>query len=163
MLLPDNHGWTAFIIFLKNGSCELVKAVADMGIDINLKTNNGENCLDIVTRFGDLNLCKVFIEKYKFDVRITTNDGRTPIHFSVINGNFALFLYILDKGSEIFCKTSKIENVLHLASFGGHFNICKFVLEYYIKEYQENNIKNQYTLNGKSYSSQVFCKYKAIF
>ena len=163
MLLPDNHGWTALHYFAKNGSCELVKAVADMGIDINFKTNNGENCLHIATRFGHLNLCKVFIEKYKFDVRTTTIDERTPLHFSVINGNFALFLYILRKGSEIFCKTSKMENVLHLASFGGHFNICKFILEYFIKEYEDNNIKNQYTLNGKSYSSQVFYKYKAIF
>ena len=80
-----------------------------------------------------------------------------------MNGNFALFLYLLDKESEIFCKTSKMENVLHLASFWGRFNICKFLLEYFIKTFEDNNIKNKYTLNGKSYSSQVFYKYKTIF
>ena len=163
VLLPDNDGWTALHYFARKGSCELVKAVADMGVEMNLKTNEGENCLHIVTRFGYLNLCKLFIEKYEFDVLMTTNDERTPLHCSVINGNFALFSYLLDKGSEIFCKTSRMENVLHLASFLGHFNICKFVLKYFIKEYVDNNIKNQYILNGKSYSSQVFYKYKAIF
>ena len=94
--LPDNHGWTALHYFAKNGSYELVESVADMGIDINLKTNSGENCLHIATRFGHLNLCKLFIEKYNFDVQIAASDEWAPLHFSVMNGNFALFLYLLD-------------------------------------------------------------------
>ena len=161
--LQNHIGWTALHYFAKKGSYELFKAVADMGVDINLKTNNGENCLHIATMFGHMNLCKLFIEKHNFDVRITASEERTPLHFSILSSNFALFLYILDKGSEMFCKTSKMENVLHLASFWGHFNICKFVLEYFIKDYEDNNIKNQYILHGKSYISQVFYKYKAIF
>ena len=162
--LPDHDGWTALHYFAQNGSYELVNAVVDMGIDIvNLKTNNGMNCLHIATKFGHMNLCKVLIEKYNFDVRIATSEERTLLHFSAINGSFALFSYILGKGSEMFCKTSKMENVLHFASFWGHFSICKFVLECFIKDFKDNNIKNQYTLNGKSYSSEIFYKYKTIF
>ena len=56
-----------------------------------------------------------------------------------------------------------MENVLHLSSLYGHFDICEFVLKYFIKDYECNNIKKQYSLNGKSYSSQVFYKYKIIF
>ena len=161
--LPDHDGWTALHYFVKNGSYELVEALADMKVDINLITNNGMNCLHIATQFEHMNLCKLFIEKYKFDINIAARDGRTPLHFSTVTDNFALFSYFLGKGSEIFCKTCRMENVLHLASFWGSFNICEFVLEYFIKHYEDNNIKNQYTLNGKSYSSQVFYKYKTLF
>ena len=163
MQLRDDDGWTAVHYFVKNGSYEAVKAFVDMKIDINLKTSNGMNCLHIAAKFGHLNLCKLFIEEHNFDVRVAASDESTPLHFSARNGSFTLFSYILNKGSEIFCKTSKMENVLHLASFWGHFSICKFVLEYFIKDYEDNNVKNQYALNGKSYSSQIFYKYKTTF
>ena len=163
MQLRDDDGWTAVHYFVKNGSYGAVKAFVDMKIDINLKTSNGMNCLHIAAKFGHLNLCKLFIEEHNFDVRVAASDESTPLHFSARNGSFTLFSYILNKGSEIFCKTSKMENVLHLASFWGHFRICKFVLEYFIKDYEDNNVKNQYALNGKSYSSQIFYKYKTTF
>ena len=56
-----------------------------------------------------------------------------------------------------------MKNVLHLSSFNGHFDICEFVLEHFSKDYEDNNIRNQDTLNGKFYRSQVFYKYKTIF
>lgn len=36
-------------------------------------------------------------------------------------------------------------------------------MEYFIKDYKYNKTKNQGTLNGKSYISQVFYKYQIIF
>ena len=88
--LPDNHGWTALHYFAKNGSYELVESVADMAIHINLKTNNGENCLHIATSFGHLNLCKLFIDKCNFDVQIVASDEWTPLHFFSHEWKFCL-------------------------------------------------------------------------
>ena len=50
-----------------------------------------------------------------------------------------------------------------MSAHGGHFQICEFVLEYFTKEFKKYNSKKQYTLNGKSYRSQVFYKYNTIF
>ena len=91
------------------------------------------------------------------------NDEYTALHFSAINGSFDLFSYILNKGSEIYGKTKNMENVLHLSSLKGHFDICNFVLKYFMKDYEDQHTKKQYTLNCNSYRSQVFYKYKAIF
>ena len=91
------------------------------------------------------------------------NDGWTVLHNAARNGSFELFLYILLKGSEVYCKTNSMKNVLHLSSFNGHFDICEFVVEHFSKDYEDNNIRNQHTLNGKFYPSQVFYKYKTIF
>ena len=56
-----------------------------------------------------------------------------------------------------------MKNILHLSSEYGHFDICEFVLKYFIEDYEDNNSKKQYSLNGKSYRSQIFYKYDTIF
>ena len=156
-------GWTALHTSATNGSYELVTYFVEMGSDIHLKTDDGRNCLHLAAGYGHLNLCKTLVENHNFDVNMADNDEWTALHFSAKFGNFDLFLYFLGKGSEIYCKTSNSENVLHLSAHEGHFDICEFVLEYFVKDYENNNTRNQHTYNGKSYSSQVFYRYNTIF
>ena len=91
------------------------------------------------------------------------NGGRTSLHNCARNGSFDLFLYILEKGSEIYCKTNNMENVLHFSAKNGHVHICEFLLERFTKDYEKNSTRNQHTLIGESYMSQVFYKYNTIF
>ena len=161
--LTDNYGWTALHCSARSGNYDLVAYFAEMGTDIHLKTNYGSNCLHIAALKGHLKLCKYFLEIHSFDVQMEDNGGRPALHNSAINGSFDLFLYILGKGSEIYCKTKNMENVLHFSAKNGHVDISKFVLEYFRKDFEENNSRNQYTLNSQSYMSQVFYKYNIIF
>ena len=161
--MTDNNGWTSLHFSVENGSSELLNFLTDMGADIYLKTNCGKNCLHIASLNGHLDLCKTFLDNHDFDIHISDNDGWTPLHCSARNGSFELFQYLLDKGSEIYCKTKDMENILHLSAASGHFDICEFVLEYFTKDYDVNNTKNQYALYVKSYRNQVFYKYSTIF
>ena len=161
--MVDDYGWKSLHYSARNGSYELVTFFVDEGTDIYLKTNDGSNCLHIAAENGHLNLCKILIDKYNFDVDLKNNNGYNVLHFSSKNGSFDLFSYILGKGSEIYCKANDMKNVLHLSAHGGHFEICEFVLEYFTKDFKENNNRKQYILNGKSYRSQVFFKYSTIF
>ena len=158
-----NEGYTALHYSVVNGSYEQVTYFVGMGTDIHLKTNNGTNCLHIAAKHGHLNLCKTLIDKYGFDTYMQNNEKWTALHFSAENGSFDLFLYILRKGSDIYCKTNKMENVLHLSARKGHFDICNFVLEYFTRDYKDNNSRSQYTYYGIYYSSQIFYKYNTIF
>ena len=56
--LADNDGWRALHISVKNGSYELLTYFNDMGTDIDLKTNDGRNCLDVSALLEYFNLCK---------------------------------------------------------------------------------------------------------
>ena len=162
--LKSNDGWTTLHFSAEAGSYESITFFVGMGSDIYLKTNNGTNCLHIAASSGRVNLCKTLIDKHKFDVNIANKTGWTALHYSANNGSYELFLYFLEKGSEIYRKTRSMKNVLHIASSKGHFDICKFLLEYFTRDYDDNNTKkNQYTLNGNFYKSQVFYKYSAIF
>ena len=77
------------------------------------------------------------------------NDGWTALHNAARNGSFELFFCILGKGSEIYRKTNSMRNVLHLSSVNSRFDICEFILEHFSKDYEDNNIRNQYILNDK--------------
>ena len=161
--MTDNNGWISLHFSVENGRTDLINFLTDMGADNYHKTNCGKNCLHIASLNGHLDLCKMFLDNHKFDIHISDNDGWTPLHCSAKNGSFELFSYLLDKGSEIYCKTKDMENILHLSAANGHFDICEFVLEYFTKDYEVNSTKNQYALYVKSYKSQVFYKYSAIF
>ena len=161
--MADNYGWTALHRSSKNGSYELLTYFADRVTDIHCKTNDGENCLHIAAFEGHFKLCKYFLEIHNFDVKLKDNGGRTSLHNCARNGSFDLFLYILEKGSEIYCKTNNMENVLHFSAKNGHVHICEFLLERFTKDYEKNSTRNQHTLIGESYMSQVFYKYNTIF
>ena len=94
---------------------------------------------------------------------MATNDGWTMLHCSVRSGSFKLFSYFVEKKVEFYCKTKNMENILHLSSKYGFFDICEFVLKHFIKDYKDNNSKKQYMLNGKYYISQIFYLYDTIF
>ena len=161
--MTDDEGWTGLHFSTRNGSYELVKYFVEMGSDIYCKTNDAKNCLHIAALNGHVDLCKMFLDYYKFDVHLTDNNECTALHYSAENGNFGLFQFILGKGSEIYSKTKSMKNVLHLSAHNGHFDICKFVLEYFTMDYKNNNTGNQHALFGRSYRSQIFFKYSIIF
>ena len=161
--ITENDGWSSLHFSVLNGSYELVNFFTDMGANIHLKTNDGKNCLHIAALNGHLNLCKMFLDNHKFDVHVSDYNEWRPFHFSAKNGNFELFSYLLDKGSEIYCQTKNMENILYLSAGNGHLKICKFVLQHFAKDYHDSNSKNQHVLYGNIYKSQVFYKYNTIF
>ena len=163
MHIADSAGFTALHYSARNGSYDVVTYFVKLGTDIHLKTKNQSNCLHVAVLFGHLDLCKTLIDKHEFDVHLANNDEYRAFHFSAINGSRDLFLYFWRKGSDMYCKTKGMKNVLHFSASEGHFDICEFILEYFTKDYKDNNSRNQHIYRGSFYSSQVFYKYNTIF
>ena len=101
--------------------------------------------------------------KMHLDVHLTDNGDWTELHYSAEHGTLYLFKFLLEKGSEIYSKTKRMRNAWHLSTCNGNFDICEFILEYFIKDFKENNARNQYTLNGRYYKSQIFYKCNTVF
>ena len=127
--MANNFGWTALHCSAKSGSYELVTYFADMGIGINLKTNDGKNCLHIAALAGHLDLCKVLIDKQKFDLHMADNNGWKALHFSTQSGNYELIRYFADMGTDIHLKTNDGINCLHIGARQGHLNLCKELID----------------------------------
>ena len=126
--LPDFAGWTALHYFAQNGSYELVNAVADMGIDINLKTNNGKNCLHIAPDSTHFNLCRKLISKHNVDVQIPDHDGWAPLHYFAKRSSYELIKTVVDMDIDINLKTNDGKNCLYIAADNGHFGLCRSLI-----------------------------------
>ena len=129
MDVTENKGWTALHFSVMYGSYELFRYFADMGVDINIKSNNGWNCLHIAALYQHLNLCKILIDKHRFDMHMTDNKGFTALHVSVKYGSYELFRYFADMGVDINIKSNDGLNCLHIAAGYGHLNHCKILID----------------------------------
>ena len=127
--MVDSFGWKALHCSAQSGSYEVVTYFADVGTGIHLKTIGGVNCLHIAANGGHLNLCKVLIDKHKFDVNMTANHGWTALHYSAEKGSYELVTYLADMGIDIHLKANDGQNCLHIAALNGHFKLCKYFLE----------------------------------
>ena len=127
--ITDNYGWTALHHSAESGSYELVKYFASKKADIQLRTNDGGNCLHIASVNGHLSLCKKLIDKHDFDVHLRNYYGWTALHFSAQNGSYDLVKYFTDKAIDIHMITYNRWNCLHIAALSGHLNLCKKLME----------------------------------
>ena len=135
----DKYGWKALHWPCKSGSYKLITLFANKGTDIKLKTNDGQNCLHIAADNAHLSLCKTLIEEHNFDVLETDNDGWTALHKSAEKGNYELFQFLTEKGTDIQLKTKDGQNCLHIAAENGHLNLCKTLIEEHNFDVQETD------------------------
>ena len=161
--ITDNSGKSALHYCAESGSAELFNYLVEMGSEVLLKTNDGQNCLHFAALKGHLDLCISLLEDYAFHVHVIDNQEVTPLHCSAQSLNFKLFMYLIENGSEIYPKTKDKTNVLHIAAKFGQMQICDYVLNRYNSEFQRYNKTKQFAFNGKFYSSQIFYKYRNIF
>ena len=113
----------------RSGSYELFRCFADIEADIYRTNNDGLNCLYIAACYGHLNLCKILIDKYNFNVHMVCKNGWTALHYSARYGNCDLFTYFTDMGADIYGKDNDGWNCLHIAALYGHLNLCKILKE----------------------------------
>ena len=129
--MTNNDGRTVLHYSVGVGSHELVTFCYDMGIEIHHSTTNGLNCLHIAVNSGHVNLCKVLIDRYKFNIHITDKNGWTTLHHSAHSGSYELIRYSADMGEDIYFTTKGGENCPHIAARHGHLDLCKILIEIY--------------------------------
>ena len=127
--VADKHGWAAVHFSAQSGNCQLVAYFAEMGTDIHLKANDGNNCHNIAAFQGHLSLCKMLMDKHKIDLHMSNNDGWTALHYSAQRGNSEVVAYFAEMGTDICLKTNDGTNCLQIAALQGHFNLCKMLID----------------------------------
>ena len=125
--MADKVGWTSLHHSAKLGSYNSFTYFVDMGADIYLKDNDGQNCLHITAEYGHLNLCKSLKDKRNFDVHMADKQGWEALHYSALNSSYDLFTYFVDMGADIYLKDNDGRNCLHIPAQYGHLKLCKFL------------------------------------
>ena len=74
-------------------------------------------------------LCQTLIDNHAFDKSVVDNNGWTALHCSAQSGNYELFRYFVDKGTDVYQKTKKGHNCLHIAARNGHLYLCQTLID----------------------------------
>ena len=116
---------TPLHISSQKGSIKIYTLLLEYGADLYRRGNESMSVLHTAVKNGHLNLCKILLEKENFDVNVTDDHKRIPLHFSAMNGCCELFQFLLDMGSVVDLKAKDGCNCLHIAADNGHLSLSK--------------------------------------
>lgn len=88
---------------LQTGNLELFQYVIQNGSNVFHVAEDKTNCLHIATKNGHLGLSKILLETHNLDIHLADDKGLTALHHAAASGNFELFQYLIQKGSNPFC------------------------------------------------------------
>ena len=131
ILIKSDDGWSALHCAAKAGHLELFHYLIEMGCNVYRGKRDGMNCLHIAASNGCFRLCKVLLDKYKFDLHVNSNSGLSVLHCAVEAGHLELFQYLIERGSIVHRKTKDGMNCLHIAATNSCVRFCKVLLKNY--------------------------------
>ena len=100
----------------------------NFGSNVYRKTKISLNYLHLAVYNGHLKMCKNLLQNYNFIIYARDNDGRTVLHIAAKSGDIKILQYFIENGSNVYSKTKKSSNCLHLAVYNGHLKMCKNLL-----------------------------------
>lgn len=97
----DAQGLNAFWIAARSGNGEIMRVLAEHGIDIYNCDQKGNNVLHLTAKMEDrYNILKMLVES-RFDLNLQNKDGDTATHVAAQKGNLNALTQLGDAGAEV--------------------------------------------------------------
>ncbi|KAL3854825.1 hypothetical protein ACJMK2_014068 [Sinanodonta woodiana] len=108
------------------------------------KTVKGETLLHRACINGQLKRTRYLIETYPEMLHMVDNFKRTPAHHAAVRGNVSVLQYLIEQGTNPWCRTSEEETFLHTACIEGELDMTKYLVGMYPKMLYDMD-RNKYT------------------
>ena len=97
----DEQGLNSFWIAARTGNGEIMRVLAEHGVDIYNTDKNGNNVLHLTARFEDkFNILQMLV-KSRYDLNLQNKDGDTAAHIAAQKGNIKALNMLSENGAEI--------------------------------------------------------------
>ncbi|KAL3880297.1 hypothetical protein ACJMK2_032545 [Sinanodonta woodiana] len=127
----DSHKHSAAHHAAESGNVTVLSYLIDRGIDPMCRTSEGDTLLHIACLAGQLDITKYLVETYPNMLNEVDSTMHTANHHAAENGNVAILSYLIDRGTDPWCMTSKGDTLLHMACMNGQLIMTKYLVETY--------------------------------
>ena len=97
----DEKGLNAFFIAARSGHGDIMRVLAEHGIEIYNTDEKGNNALHLSARFEErLNILEMLV-KSRYDLNLPNNDGDTAAHIAAQKGNLKHLKALVQHSADI--------------------------------------------------------------
>ncbi|XP_071115623.1 ankyrin-1-like [Haliotis cracherodii] len=127
----NSRGWmkrTPVMVAALHGHKEVVELLVSEGADVSLVNIVGNNILHTACRAGDVEVVKYVLSQDMVRINSRGWKKRTPVMVAALHGHKEVVELLVGEGADVSLVSERSENILHLASRGGHVEVVKYVL-----------------------------------
>ena len=128
----DDDGLSVLHSAVESGDLELFQNLIEYESDVCTETKDLKNCLHIAARNGNVNLCKVRLGNYSFDIHAEIDKGFNAVLCAAEIGDLEMFQYFVKYGSSVSSNMKDGRFWPHVAASKGRFHLMKRYLKHYI-------------------------------
>lgn len=128
---PGEFWYESSMPFELDEGSNMLFAVLDINNEIaEANENNNQAMLAVNVENGKITFEKIkIIADEPAGFTTTDSNGKTSLHFAVINGHQEMAEMLISKGADVNAKDSDGNTPLHLAAAGGNPDMCKMLIE----------------------------------
>ncbi|XP_071093035.1 serine/threonine-protein phosphatase 6 regulatory ankyrin repeat subunit C-like [Haliotis cracherodii] len=122
------YRWIPVMWAAHQGQREVFDLLVSKGGDVSQVDDVGDNILHVACYGGHVEMVEHLLSKDIVDVNTRGRYGWTPVMRAAFQGHTEVFDLLVSKGGDISRVDAAGENILHVASSGGHVEMVKHVL-----------------------------------
>ncbi|XP_067660337.1 ankyrin repeat domain-containing protein 50-like [Haliotis asinina] len=119
---------TPMMLAAENGHKEVVELLVNEGADMSLVDKQRNNILHCACRGGRLEVVMYIVSQNKVDINSRGWKKKTPLMLAAANGAKDVVKFLVEHGADLSLTYAGGSNTLHLASWGGHLEVVKYIV-----------------------------------
>ncbi|XP_046577171.1 ankyrin repeat domain-containing protein 50-like [Haliotis rubra] len=122
------YGSTPLLQTVYCGQIDVFHILVFCGANLSDMDDVGENILHVACRGGHFGMVKNVLKYYSDYINSRDNHGETPLMKAVSEGHIYVFDFLVSLGANVSHAADNGDNILHLASTGGHTKMVQYIL-----------------------------------
>ena len=86
---------------IEDGEVPLIPKLIIEGVNLKGSDSFGCTALHWAAQRGDVNIAKILLDSQTNDVNCIDDEGKTPLHFSVIVGHLDMVKFLIERGADV--------------------------------------------------------------
>ncbi|XP_048250451.1 ankyrin repeat domain-containing protein 50-like isoform X2 [Haliotis rufescens] len=122
------YGRTPVMIAAEMGHRQVFDLLVGEGADVSLVDADRNNILHVASLGGHVDIVRYFLSQKVADINSMGKYGRTPVMVAAEKGHRQVFNLLVTQGADVSVVDDDRNNILHVASLGGHVDIVRYFL-----------------------------------